>query len=286
MQVTYTLFKSAVETSMASAQTLREDWTTFVRRMSKPVVTESKTDVKLLVPAMFNPSGKRCSDDVVQYAMLVLDYDSGMEPEVFVEKHKELEFVLATSHSHTDTKPKFRVYLPLTTAVDVEVYRKARSHFIERFPEADPASFNLSQGFYLPSCPVERQEMFVFHHNEGELLSTDEIKVYALIKSADVLIRRIKQHNEPARKDATLGEAEETLQRISPDVDYDTWLRIGWILKSMFGDAAADVWVAWSQQGASCDQTDNQLHSKFNSFGSGSTATLGSLVHYSKQYPS
>jgi hypothetical protein len=71
-----------------------------------------------------------------------------------------------------------------------------------------------------------------------------------------------------------LVKAKEVLRYISPD-DYETWIKVGMILKGEFGDDAYDLWNFWSSRS---DKYDPEImFNKWNSF-TGVGLTIASLV--------
>lgn len=68
---------------------------------------------------------------------------------------------------------------------------------------------------------------------------------------------------------------------ISPEVDYQTWLRLGMSLKNSYGDAAFDLWDNWSKPGSKYPGTAN-LRAKWLTFGGG-RLTIRTLYHLAKE---
>lgn len=100
----------------------------------------------------------RCQENIEWVDGLTLDFDSGITVEEFVEAYQEYEFLLTSSFNHApeNDKHKFRVVMPLRQRVGAAEIKARRKRLQEKFAGVDPASFSLSQGFYVPSHPPGR----------------------------------------------------------------------------------------------------------------------------------
>ncbi len=88
---------------------------------------------------------------------------------------------------------------------------------------------------------------------------------------------RVQHENLEPVRDADIAFAEELLERTSPDVGYDEWLRIGMALSNDLGEQGWEMWNAWSAKGTKYPG-ESQLASHWNSFGrSSNPVTLGSF---------
>lgn len=72
----------------------------------------------------------------------------------------------------------------------------------------------------------------------------------------------------------------EALSFISPDVDRDTWVRVGMAIKAELGDAGADVWEQWSAASESYKAID--ARDTWRSFKAGGRITIGTLFGLAK----
>lgn len=97
----------------------------------------------------------RCKWNVEYVDGLTLDYDAGISVEDFQAKHPDLEYLLYSSYNHDPEKGKhkFRVVIPLKTRVGAAEVANRKAALMKQFPGVDPASFSISQAFYLPSHP-------------------------------------------------------------------------------------------------------------------------------------
>lgn len=132
--------------------------------ISEPVEGVEKAKLPL-INGWTNRSGKRSSNHVENLSYLFLDYDSGFTIQSFMMKYYRYEFYLYTSSSHSESKHKFRVIVPLHNSVSLEDYKskkmsKALSMF---FKECDPTAFYLDHFFYIPA----KTESYTYKINYG-----------------------------------------------------------------------------------------------------------------------
>lgn len=76
------------------------------------------------------------------------------------------------------------------------------------------------------------------------------------------------------------GEVGEALAFIDPDVDYESWLRVGMALKAGLGKVGLPLWVSWSAQGAK--HVPGEPEAKWASFGR-SGVGLGTLFRLAEE---
>ena len=91
-----------------------------------------------------------------------------------------------------------------------------------------------------------------------------------------------KAELDGAEIEVTDTEIEEMLNHIDPDVDYETWIRIGMAIHhTMNGDGFA-LWDAWSSKGSKYQR--EIMDYKWHSFGkSSSVVSLGTIKYYATE---
>jgi hypothetical protein len=113
--------------------------------------------------------------------------------------------------------------------------------------------------------------------------SPDDVEA-APAKLIDLLRRpeRLRAEYSGVAVDVTQADVEGMLAHISPDVGYDTWIRVGMAIHHVSGGSAFDVWDEWSGKGAKYDK--DRMDSHWHSFGrSAAPVKLGTLVHYAQE---
>ena len=82
--------------------------------------------------------------------------------------------------------------------------------------------------------------------------------------------------------DVTDNDITGMLAHISPDCDYETWVRCGMAIHHSTNGAGFEIWDAWSAKGAKYPDS-KQLSKRWDSFGkSERPVTLGTLAHYAE----
>lgn len=119
-----------------------------------------------------NKAGRRCQENMNEAFLLVLDIDTGMALDDVKCRLAGLEALIHSTYSYTPEHPKWRVIMPLAAPVPVGNLRAIFDHMQERFDGLlDPAcGHDTARFYYLPSCPVGNESLFVSEHIEGEFL--------------------------------------------------------------------------------------------------------------------
>ncbi len=190
-------------------QLLASTWPEIVDRISQPPAQALDREVWsnnavigdgtycALSPSHFlatdDPSAKRnrfgysrCNQNVVGKDLLILDIDndpSKERPALTVEQALSLfadyEFFLYTSYNHRNPAKgdvdKFRIIFPLASYCAKADWELRREGMKALWPFADPASFVLSQYFYVPVVHPDRLSTYHQRHNQGKWLDWEEI---------------------------------------------------------------------------------------------------------------
>jgi len=85
-----------------------------------------------------------------------------------------------------------------------------------------------------------------------------------------------------AEVEVTDTEIADMLACIDPDIDYDTWIRLGMAVHHTMNGDGFTLWDAWSSKGSKYQS--EIMDYKWHSFGkSSSVVTLGTLKHYAQE---
>lgn len=83
--------------------------------------------------------------------------------------------------------------------------------------------------------------------------------------------------------DMSLDECKEILTFISPDCDYDTWVRIGMAIHQTFNGDGLDLWNDWSKRGEKYP-TFEKIERHWHSFGKcADPVQMGTLIHHAEK---
>jgi hypothetical protein len=122
----------------------------------------------------------RSAAAILHYSCVVLDIDEGCDATLVATALQEhdLTFALHSTYSHNrieEGTDRIRVVVPLDRPVEGKDQYKAVVKQIAllagggELPSGfDPASSNYSQAFWLPACPPERLEQFIFRTHTGK----------------------------------------------------------------------------------------------------------------------
>lgn len=82
--------------------------------------------------------------------------------------------------------------------------------------------------------------------------------------------------------DVTVDDVKTMLSFVSPDCDYDTWIKCGMAINQTLNGEGFDVWNDWSKNGSKYPGI-TQLERHWHSFGKSSNpVTLGTLKHFAE----
>ncbi len=176
-----------------SARSWKSDkmtWSALASKLAEPTVTNEtaaeyakmskadqgqKKDVGGFVGGYIPKNGRRVRGSVKERYLITLDADNPSE-DFLLDLDMELggmEYVLYSTHSHTDANPRYRVIIPVDRAMKPDEYqavsrRLADNIGIESF---DPSTHQAERLMYWPSCPKDVE--YVYQHSEGSLVSVD-----------------------------------------------------------------------------------------------------------------
>ena len=135
-----------------------------------------KKDVGGFVGGYIPKNGRRVRGSVKERYLITLDADNPSE-DFLLDLDMELggmEYVLYSTHSHTDANPRYRVIIPVDRAMQPDEYqavsrRIADNIGIESF---DPSTHQAERLMYWPSHPKDVE--YVYQRGEGNLVSVDQ----------------------------------------------------------------------------------------------------------------
>lgn len=166
----------------------RLSWATFSTSLSYPAVTDETIeeyfamtrDEAGLVKDVggyvggFLRDGCRKKGHVEYRQLVTLDLD--FAPVNFWEAYTgtRYEAVIHSTHSHTHSKPRYRLIIPLDREILPEEYERVSRVIAERLGRSyfDDTTFEPNRLMYYPS--VARDGEYVFKHIQGEVLSADK----------------------------------------------------------------------------------------------------------------
>ena len=108
---------------------------------------------------------RRCKPNVAQIYALLLDIDGTRTLEDAVAEFIDYEFLIYSTYSNSQDKEKFRLVLPLNTALTRLEFDQRHDSMCATF-DVDRASFTISQAFYLPCYTKDNADISFIHWNQ------------------------------------------------------------------------------------------------------------------------
>jgi hypothetical protein len=108
---------------------------------------------------------RRCKPNVAQIYALLLDIDGTRTLEDAVTEFADYEFLIYSTYSNSKHREKFRIVLPLNTALTRLEFDQRHASMCEEF-DVDRASFTISQAFYLPCYTKDNAKDSFIHWNQ------------------------------------------------------------------------------------------------------------------------
>ena len=92
-----------------------------------------------------------------------------------------------------------------------------------------------------------------------------------------------RAHTSRGVIDMTQKQCQDILNHISPDCDYDTWIRCGMAIHHTFNGDGLDIFDEWSSKGEKYPEFD-VIQRHWHSFGKCSNPVqMGTLIHYAEE---
>lgn len=165
-------------------------WQDLAERLASPTVTNEtvaeyakmsksargkQKDVGGFVGGYIPKNGQRIRGAVKERYLITLDVDNPTDDFMF-DLDMAIggkEYVLYSTHSHTEEHPRYRVIVPVDRAMSPDEFqavsrRMADDIGIEMF---DSSTHQAERLMYWPSCPKDAE--YVYQHGEGDLASVD-----------------------------------------------------------------------------------------------------------------
>ena len=208
MKIKYTIGTKVTDNRVLPHNQHECEWERFIQIFSKHTMSETKENVRLIIPVEFYTIGEtdryarvthgeaahgygiegdikldwygkpyvhKSHTNIKSWYFLSIDVDGQMTIDQAVKRFKDYEYVLYTSHSHqSDAKPYdcFRIFFPFSEPISNEDFSPKVESIRAWLGSSnfDESSLASYRAFYLPSCPVERKDKVRFVSNRGEIL--------------------------------------------------------------------------------------------------------------------
>lgn len=161
-------------------------WPEIAALLSEHLISEVKDDLMFnlcifdrltdkSLPYDENRTDKRCTENVIGYDGLILDYDgNGAKMETIIQRFAEFRHCGYTSYRHILNEEgceKFRIVFPFATTCPVAEWEARKENFLEfAGPEIDRSCVSHSRSFYTPACSEAGVEHKFAWNIDGEVL--------------------------------------------------------------------------------------------------------------------
>jgi hypothetical protein len=239
--------------------------------------------------------GRRCAENVFRRDLAAFDVErtgkGETEPPPFRVTCErldaaELAFVGYTTFSHSEERPRYRLFVRLGEMVDIENRHEedkaaglqlARELGLAKW--VDTGKLGAESLMYMPRAPLggTPPEAFIGRGTNGAKWQLDAPPIARGRKGRPwkgVAALSGLQH------ELALARAREALTAWRNTVGYGTWITVGHALKNDLGDAAFELWLAWSSQWNGNDAPT--CEAKWKSFAPTGKVRLASLFFHAR----
>jgi len=217
------------------------DWVYILKIFSALQVFDNKTDVPLFNSWNYNPPDTiennelittddhgreftlRRKESLLSNSMIVVDVDNELADTVNCDCHRSIddaknwfsdyEFLLLTTHSHRSNKHRFRILLPLATAMSLENWESRKSAIKAFVGDCDISCLNAGHIFYVHSAPSKYENDAVAYHNQGSLVDWRTFKADDALNTDQSITTYESTH--------TIN-AKNPVSTLSPDYVFET----------------------------------------------------------------
>ena len=205
------------------------------------------------------PDGPRANDRVISTSLLVFDIDN--KGSIVTEAELEMAIrdsgyraTLHSTYNHTPDNPRFRLVLDISEPIKPADHKSLLLHVAQNLSITDfidTACTDLSRYFYLPRCPPERIEDYVFWSIEGDPVNIEaclnRIKFGRASLAPRPLVKKTSGVDGWQESDCNIAKVKEFLSYCPADCEYDQWRNIVWSICSLNWDIGPKLIEDWSR---------------------------------------
>jgi P4 family phage/plasmid primase-like protien len=149
--------------------------------------TRDKKDGTAFSPVLYKQGNTRGNEGVIEVSCFILDIDDGTTPEQLEHLWGGLDYILYTSFSHTNEKPKYRVVFPLAKPVPASEWRGVWFRLSHALADGhtDPATKDPARLYFLPSCTFDKQSEAFANFQRGDLLDPFDMMRFPEVNTLD-----------------------------------------------------------------------------------------------------
>ena len=246
------------------------------------------------------PDGPRANDRVKSVSALVFDIDNKGNIITKTELERAIRdngyrAILHSTYNHTPDNPRFRLVLDISEPIKPADHKSLLLHVAQNLGITDfidTACTDLSRYFYLPRCPIERIEDYVFLSVDGDAVNIeaclDRIKFSRDSLAPQSLVKKTSDTEGWEESDCNIAKVKEFLSYCPADCEYDKWRNIIWSICSLSWDIAPSFLLDWSKTSLrhwakeTAQQAEIALTNLMDEFDPKRGITIGTLIAEAK----
>ena len=261
------LFKSLEDTQPQPKELSLDEAREFFAPESPPTFTKEERDAKAarFSFTIYKPETTRKKDNVQFMTGFVFDFDTDKGDVVLIEtmiailEDRRINYLWYTTWSHTEELHRWRLIIPFLEPLPVSQWKTAYDKMmllldnplgIDQFASRDVARL------WCVPCQNPNHQFDKGGNLDRSFLDASQIEAWfrpdqteAWAKHCQAVkpVSTVSPLYEP--QDLSQSDVRDMLDRIRPDCDYETWIRIGMALHHHFGGTTTglDLWEDWSR---------------------------------------
>ncbi len=306
--ISLNLFEGVLSTHPIPKKISLEKLGEFIARQDPSFVTkEERKNRPLFSMNIYKEGTTRKTENVEFMTGVVFDFDNKDDYVSIgtVLKHvkdKRIAYAWYTTHSHTESRPKWRLVLPFASPLPVSewlpVYQQCVL-LIGNPPGIDHAACkDLAHMWFPPyrngdqpySADSDLEASFIEPLDIQLYLTPEEQAHYQTLMQERSQITEMLSFPEQAvskpKSEFSLKQAMHVVSYLDADCDYPLWIKVGMALHHQFNgsETAFKIWDAWSAQSPSEYKDGKDLITYWHHFKDREKSVgIGTLIHLAKK---
>jgi len=230
------MYKRKIDTT---PKPMTYDFPGLVKAFSKPTIRPNKDGPLISFASL---TGPRLNKNVTEVSAISLDFDHALPMAETIKLIHGFRFIAYTTFSHgTQEKSNaYRVIIFLKNPIPGNKYLSLWQYVNKWLPGIDQSCKDQSRMMYTPSCPSSRSHLYKMEWANGTGLDWESLD----LKDQE---QEIKNYARVPADAKTITWIQSGLKKIDPDVPYETWRDVGFILHDIIGgETGYDLWLEWT----------------------------------------
>jgi len=285
-----------------------EELAEFLAPQHPPFVTREERKARQLFSMnIYKEDTTRGKDNVEFMTGVVFDFDNKND---YVSigtvlnhvKDKRIAYAWYTTHSHTESRPKWRLVIPFASPLPVSEWLPVYQQCVVMIgnpPGIDHAACKDVAHMWFPpyrngdqpySADSDLEASFIEPLDIQLYLTPEEQAHYQTLMQERSQITKMLSFPEQAvskpKSEFSLKQAMHVVSYLDADCDYTLWIKVGMALHHQFNgsETAFKIWDAWSAQSPSEYKDGKDLITYWHHFKDREKSVgIGTLIHLAKK---